>query len=755
MNVVLEKTKNWIKDNCLVLVYFVLAIAIELTAVGVVEGIPFITRPFVALGLLIFLCGIVLLVKNNYARTVICTVALAGQVVLTIVFSVIFDMTDQYFDWGMLYLRNDAFAILENVPVNFVIFFVGFALTVFYVIFGLRFAYHTNHELPPRKRPKKSIFFYIGVMAAGIATLGTSYYCYYPQNANERYENMINGKTGSAYASYGMIGNLLGQVGQEVFQDRTPLPDEQINEYIYAKTSQASEETDWWYGAAAGKNVLTVLGESLEWYTFLRGDDEALSFAGEYPHKLDIPQDTLAELYPNLTAFYNESVVMTNFHGREKTDIAETISIVGSYPTRKYINYEYDDNDILQTVPNILNLQENGEVYTPTQQKNGKFVSRSFHNGFKTFYNRDGAHPALGFESGVYNPKDGHSYGNCPIDMYNLEDMSDRAEDRGEEGTFTEYMDKGERNLDSEMVTTAGHLMFPTDKRFYTYITTITMHGRYSDRKNLQKENNTKLADKIVELEKYFIDDGDDTEHESVEQLYYYMKAGLEFDYMLGCLREELQNTVYPVGHEKEGETLWDNTIIVLFGDHNAYYEKLSNYVKGIEDEDDDEKFTDLYNVPLMIHDVDLNERVQAEANRTEVELNEVRIIDKFTCTADIVPTLFDLLGIKYYTNLYYGHSVFSAEQSVLYSRAYDIFMSDGILRRSVKGKFYQYKGDTETGVPVANTVAAFEAEGTLLVEKIKYCDYIFKQDHFGDKMNKKTFVEKMQELNGWKKASA
>jgi phosphoglycerol transferase MdoB-like AlkP superfamily enzyme len=454
---------------------------------------------------------------------------------------------------------------------------------------------------------------------------------------------MIEGRTASAYSAYGMIGNLLGEVGNEIFQDRSTLPDDEINNFIYANVSEPTK----YNGIAKDKNVLTVLCESLEWFTFLRGDSAySGTLEGEYPYALDIPQDVLDILYPNLTDFYNESVVMTNFHSREKTDISETISIMGSYPTGAYVNYKYAGNTLPQTLPNILKLLTDGKIQT-----------RSFHNGFKTFYNRDEAHPMLGFEG--------------MTDMYDMEDMSDAMEDLGYPETFREYMDDGTRNLDSQMIETAKDLMFPTNKRFYSYITTITMHGMYYDRENLQGENNLNIAERLAILQGYMPEEDDEDEFGHAEALYYYMTTGLEFDHMLGCIKRELQQRKSDI----TGESLWDNTTVVLFADHNAYYQEMSNYVKDIPDYDADNKFTDLYNVPFMIRDKDLT------ADMTEEE----RIVEKFVCTADIVPTLLDLLGINYYTNLYYGHSVFSDEQSVLYTRAYDNFIGDGILRRSVK----------------------------------------------------------------------
>ncbi len=694
MKKVFEKVKAWGKENSLVLLYFVFAILIEMTAVFVVEGTPFLSRPFLSLGLLSFICGIILLVKSNRARVIICTVMLALQAILDLVFSVIFDMTDQYFDLGMFNLRNDAFAILENIPVDFVTFYAGLFFSVMFLIYGLRLSYYQGQVKTYRYSP----LFYVGLMAAGIATLGISFVCYYPRTSKDKYDEMVDGRASSAYSAYGMIGNVLGEVGNAIFQDRTPIDDEEIDKFIYSRVAPKTE----YFGVSEGNNLLVILAESLEWYTFLRGEE--VNLKGEYPNALAISDEELKTLYPNLTKYYDESVVATNFHGREKTDIAETLSIVGSYPTGAYINYEYAENTIPYTLPNIL------------KTKTGDTMSiRSFHNGFKSFYNRVEAHPMFGFEG--------------LTDMYDMEEMSKKNVENGGASTFYNYMDDGERNLDSEMILTAGDLMFPTDKRFYTYITTITMHGMYYDRQNLKAENNPKLAAQLAILEKYKPVDETDEHFDSAESLYYYMTTGLELDHMLARIEEELT-----------AKGLLENTTVVLFGDHNAYYESLSNYVKDIPDYDTEKKFTDLYNVPLLIRDKKLTAKL--------AEKNANRIIDKFACTADIVPTLLDLLGISYYENLYYGHSLFDTEESVLYSRAYDIFLSDGILRQSVKGDFYLYDGDNENGVPVKDTVADFERRGKSLVEKIKYCDYIFKQDHFGNAASYQKFQEKMREIN-------
>ena len=134
----MQKIKAWIKDNSLVLLYFVFAVLVEMTAVFVVEGSPILTRPFLSLGLLIFICGIVLLIKSNRIRLIVCAALLIGQGVLDLVFAVIYNMTDQYFDLGMLNLRNDAFGILESIPVDFVTFYAGLFFSIICIVYGMR-----------------------------------------------------------------------------------------------------------------------------------------------------------------------------------------------------------------------------------------------------------------------------------------------------------------------------------------------------------------------------------------------------------------------------------------------------------------------------------------------------------------------------------------------------------------------------------------------------------------------------------------
>ena len=693
MKMVLKKTADWLKENRLAVIYPILAVLIEMTAVFAVEGTPFLSRPLLSLGLMGFIFGVILLLRDNRARLVVGAVMLVLQGVLDLIFAAIFDMTGQYFDLGMLNLRNDAVAALESIPINFFAFYAAVFCCTAYILYGLRGLRESGQY--KAKRSKRSPWFYGMVSVLGASVLVGSFYSYYPAKT-DRYDEMIRGEAGNAYAAYGMIGNLIGEIGNALKGEESTLTEHEAENFLYAKKSTPTE----YFGASKDKNVVMLLSESFEWYAFLKND--------EYPNALDFTDEELAALYPNLTQFYNESVVATNFHSREKTDISETMSLLGSYPTESYVNYDYYENVMPNTVPNILKMLD------PDIQ------TRSFHNGFKTFYNRDKAHLTFGFES--------------LTDMYDMEDISNAAELAGGEESFYNYESEGELNLDSEMIETCKDMMFPTDKRFYTYITTITMHGVYYERENLAavREEVAAVLGERVPLEE---------ENKNANVLYHYMVTAKEFDNALGAMRKDL-----------EDKGLLDDTLIVLFGDHNAYYQQLSNYVKDIDGYDTERNFTDLYNVPLMIRDSSL----------------EPQTIEKFCCTADIVPTLLDLLGIKYYTNLYYGNSIFSDTQSVLYSRAYDIFLREGIVGKSVADIIYnnyQVLADGQKTVETPSEeedftfyvtqaeydeiMGSFYTDAVALVEKIRHCDYIFEKNYFALERNLAQYKGRMLTLNG------
>ena len=98
--------------------------------------------------------------------------------------------------------------------------------------------------------------------------------------------------------------------------------------------------------------------------------------------------------------------------------------------------------------------------------------------------------------------------------------------------------------------------------------------------------------------------------------------------------------------------------------------------------------------------------------------------IEKFTTTADILPTVLTLLGIPYYSNLYFGHNVFSDRESVIFSRAYGCFITEDFVGYSLNSVVYKGNGFSE---------ADLVTRASEYLEKLKYIDALYFKDYFAE----------------------
>ncbi len=746
--------KKFLKSNVLVWIYFALAMLIELVAVFVTSDKFYIRSPYIFLLIQFLIMLVLLTIISNKIRHIIASCLLIFFMILDLVFIVIFEMTETIFDYGMFNLRNDGMAILESVPINFTFFAISMLAITTFIIFGGRYVKYAE-------KPMVIKWYAIPSILVVIAGLSTTLYLN-NRNFEEDVQAKLYRSSEASYCEYGVVGNFLNEFVKGTFFSEVDLGDEQqLEDFIYDEVYATN------FANSENYNVVTILVESLEWHGFMQDFDlfanghniNYSQYQDENGNTFTSAEDVLRVLYPNLYKFYDSSIVLSNFYSREKTDISENISFLGSYPTNVYINYDFPYNTMSSTLPSVLKTLDED------------ITCNSFHNGSYTYYNRNKELISAGFDS------------------YTATDQMKKMDG------FTDYSAKGERNLDSEMIKVCADKMFPEDQRFYSYITTITMHGQYTYRNNLKKYYD-KLSDYGITTK-----GGDSYEAFNHNNFYYYSACVMEFDTALGVVLDELASR--HVNGDPENETLLDNTIICLFGDHNTYYSSLSNYVKDIDKPSNSKNYTNLFRVPCMIKypdmdklttylnttlidelatemmsqdsDLDLitakdlaseqiNNRYQVSVNKNGTQI----LVKKFMCTADIVPTLFDLCGINVYGNMYFGHSVFEWQESVLYSRAYDMFITDNMYFVSLNNIKYMRKDN-----PLLNNDPALkyadikgydseehlievEVEAKKLLEKLSVCNRIFYNDYFArrnindnSKTNAQIFVEKIKSING------
>lgn len=640
---------NFIKNNWLIIVYIFIALITELTGVAVTAGKFYIRSPWTFFSIIIFFSAILFYIRSNFARFIVAVVMLGLHGILNIGFIVVYEMTGQIFDYTMLELRGDAWGILESVPINVVFFLIFGVMYSAFIVFGGRLA-SINKELPKLKKRaiQTSVAMVLSIALCSLAFVSSITY-------ENFYDELLYSSDDRSYNQMGVTSQVLTQLVAGATKSPVDIGDENdIANFVF--DNDEIHYSNFRENYNKNYNVVTVLCESFEWMAIME-DLDRYPLGLELSEKGEVQTNSIAKaLFPNLYEFYEEAVVFSNFHSKEKTDISENYSYMGAYPTNAITNYDFPNNTLSTTMANMLKALD------------PNISTQIFHNGTSTFYNRSVYELAAGFEN-----------------FYATSDMVDM-------GMYDWMEDYGERNLDSKMIETCADLMFPTNERFYTYIISITQHGQYKHRTNLEKAG---YYDRLKECG--LVENGEEKHDAFVT----YVAAAMELDAAIGKINTEL-----------EQRNLKDNTIVTLYGDHNCYYSGLSGYVKGISDyvqcEKDGINYIDLYNVPLMIRVPNMKHQV----------------IDKFMATSDIVPTIYDLLGINVYKNVFYGNSAFDDEVSVLYSRAYNFFCTNDLFYTSLNRVKFAHNN------AVIDDDVIFRTKK--LVNKIEYTDRIFYNDFYG-----------------------
>ncbi len=370
---------------------------------------------------------------------------------------------------------------------------------------------------------------------------------------------------------------------------------------------------------------------------------------------------TTAQIYPNLTQLISQSVTCDNFYAREKTDTAEALMLLGSNPSGKYLHYDFAENAFPYALPALFRAQAKELGFDNASV-------RSFHHNTGNFYNRKQLHQSLGFSS--------------LTDIYDMEAY-------GVKNTWN--TEQKERNLDSDAMACMKDEMFPKDRHFFTFWITFSSHGFYDERTNF-REHYEKF-DALGVFPK-----GDTNEN----YLRTYAAAIADLDKAIGIMMEDLKS-----------KELLETTTILLIADHNTYYSNLSNYVKNIDTRFDPE----LYRVPFILYDQKLVTAM--EENQTP------RSITKFTTTADVIPTVLDVLGIPGWQNLYYGSTILNKRESIIYSRAYNLLLTDQFMGYSLTDIKYRAEDATE------EDFEDFKQRALLQVERMRLLDQIFYSDYF------------------------
>ncbi len=386
-------------------------------------------------------------------------------------------------------------------------------------------------------------------------------------------------------------------------------------------------------------------------------------------------------LTPNLYKLASEGIYFTNNASKNKTNVSEFIGINGSALS----NVQYFSGQLPYSAPNML--------------KQYGYETAYFHNNYGDFYNRDNEMVILGFDSI-----------NFSLDI------------NEERQWYNNY--NGNYPLDSETIDDILEELAPSclDRPYYSFWTTLSMHGPYIGQENWQKFIDLGYVDKLHLAEELGLYENpclDDPENVQA-QIEMIMCETMDLDVAVGKLLNHLEET-----------NQMDNTLLVLYGDHDTYFSigidrPLKEYVYNCEDE----TYPDQYQTMLFMYNKNLTKKYK-EMNG--IKNNEIAYYNDFTSPYVIIPTMFELLGVDYNPDYYTGVSIFQTQtelDNVFYSNELCSLFTDKIYTIDVSEDFAWCMDDLGKEYSIL-----FQKKITLLLEKIDRIENMYMNSTFKEKL--------------------
>lgn len=646
------------KKNLFIYVYIFFAIGLELFAQLFVGAHFYIVQFWLPLMIIAIIVLLLFFIPEIIIKDIVAMVLLGIQAIVLLAGNFLYRANGTAFQNEMLNQRNDAFGTMEKLDINIglvMICLIACAIVIQFGIFHIKiYKQKWQSEKAAVRNPWHFAYLAISILLLVV-------FCTMPiidslaGRARSNYHHKLE-VYGDGNQMRGVTTNFLYEMLK--FSNDIDLSNlDSVDEFIYAEPALTSE----YFGISQDNNLLMILAESLDTHVLDAYAGETSEVDGRLINDI---------LFPNLTYLMGDGLNFTNFRAKEKTDTAEVFSLLGNYPTQRYINYDFPNNSYPFALPKLF------KDINPDAQVN------YFHQNRIEFYNRDTLMKSAGFE-----------------ETYGVDEMNAEPYNMGGKKTTTAGgWNKVDRNLDSRTIDVMKDVMFPSDQQFFTYWTTFVSHGFYRDRVTLSPYY--EIFDQHNVFQR-------GTKMENVWRNY--AATIMDFDKALGMIITDLKE-----------KGVFDKTTIVIVSDHDTYYNNLSMYA-GKELGQVSGRFdSNRFRIPFIIHDKTLQERFRSDFGTTD--------IDRFVTSGDIVPTLLDIFGIKGWRNLYLGSSVFAgAEESISYSRVYHYFFNDLMLFYTKRNVLWK-DGDF-----TSEAFNSFIGRAEAHLDKLEVIDQIYFSDYFNN----------------------
>lgn len=610
----MKKEESIFKLLYIPIIYFVTSFLLE---VGTFLSLNFGVYPqyfMFNISVMIIFSGIIFICANKTAQFVISLILLIVQAVISFINVTLYNIYGDLFSFDMLAIGGEGFRSFDASFVNYwFVLFIVVCITAA-IVFMVK-DLHKKINLKPIKK--------VSIILAGVFVVFelVGFNGYYTQiawlsaNNNSEYDMYFNNDR-NLYDTLFIKSESLKKYGSFGFYAKN------LSNLIWRKGNVDSDYTDTrdyilnatpvkenaFTGTLKDDNVIVIMCESLEWY----GLDPVLT--------------------PTLYKLFNDGVTLNNYYSKSKTNYSEMDVILGNIPTdNSFTNGFHSANSSL--LNNYLPFS------LPNKLKSAGYTeAKFFHNNTGDFYGRTTTHPVYGFD-----------------DVITLEKMDFSGLDIG----------SGNSNYrDSDMIKACINQIAPLNKKFVSFITTVVTHGPYRENSRLNKYYNILDSGKYDEYLEWL---GNNTDYVIPS------KTSAAYD-QLRCFKAaimDLDKGVEYLINYLNSNNLMENTTLVLYSDHNAYYHDLCYEMRTVNK--GDYYNNEVYRVPATIYSEKLG------------NMN----IDGFSCPYNILPTLFDLLGIKYNSNLYMAPSIFDENfGDTIFVSPLSGIMADGIYSDNVNSIF-------------------------------------------------------------------
>ncbi len=578
------------------------------------------------LSIILMIAGVIFIIPNHIIQAIVTAIMLGAQAVIFYVNYSLYSLYGDVFSFDMINLFKETVKAMTK-DFSFIWFMIALIIAYIVIVIGIVLIAIKRHRYPVSFRKNFSLVIVMmlliiqGLSVSTIVAQRNTVHATGSIVQADRVSDSFLMDTSmlkiASMKTFGFFGyytnNLLNTLSATGGSNNQMLE----SAIIYFNNGEIHDQDNSdMFGVDEGNNVIMIMMESLEWYAFSDGSYNSKNLS--------------PELTPNVYALANEGIVATEFFAKSKTNFSEGIGFIGSYPIGKYmeqVTRNSGDEQYDFTLPHVL--KDNG------------YTTGYFHTNESDYYDRDKTHPKLGFD-GVY--------------CWDYEEF-------GYDGGY----DWGEWIKEEDFVYSALDYMIPEKsnkniygedaQKFFTFYTTVGTHGPY--------DNNSKCGDQVeyrefvkygntanlpedqreyTEWYKNVLRDYSDKGSLFIKRLVNYEATVVGFDRALGVLINQLKEY-----------GIYDDTTIVLYSDHNAYYHTLSNDLKGLPGTEYMDM--DLNTIPLIIKSAGVASKTRDGARLTQ--------IDRFCSAYDLLPTVLDLLGIKFNKRLYIGNSIFGRIDNV------------------------------------------------------------------------------------------